>query len=187
MDLKNHFLVAMPSMNDPVFTRSVIYICEHDSDGTMGLRINQPVQISLKGMLDQIKLDNPSPIIFPQTLSQPVLNGGPVSDDRGFVLHYPKDNYSSSIEVTEELSVTTSKDILATLGTEDQPYKYLVALGYSGWDAGQLEQELSENTWLILEADSSVIFDTPIPDRWRRAIEMLGISPVNISSEVGHA
>ncbi|MCE7578795.1 YqgE/AlgH family protein [Aliivibrio fischeri] len=187
MNLKNHFLVAMPSMKDPFFQRSVIYICEHDSDGTMGLRINEPVQISLKGMLDQIELDNPSPIIFPQTLSQPVLNGGPVSDDRGFVLHSNKDNYLSSIQVTNELSVTTSKDILATLGTEYQPYKYLVALGYSGWEGGQLEKELSENTWLTLEADPSVIFDTPIPDRWRKALQLLGINPANLSSEIGHA
>jgi putative transcriptional regulator len=187
VDLKNHFLVAMPSMKDPFFHRSVIYICEHDSEGTMGLRINETVPISLEGMLDQIKLENASPIIFPQTLTQPVLNGGPVSDDRGFVLHSVKDRYTSSIRVTSELSVTTSKDILATLGTESQPRKYLVALGYSGWDAGQLEQELSENSWLVLEADPSIIFDTPIPDRWRRAIEILGISPANLSSEVGHA
>ncbi|MGR6833148.1 YqgE/AlgH family protein [Aliivibrio wodanis] len=187
MDLKNHFLVAMPSMKDPFFHRSVIYICEHDSEGTMGLRINETVPISLEGMLDQIKLDKPSPVIFPQTLTQPVLNGGPVSDDRGFVLHSVKDSYISSIRVTNELSVTTSKDILATLGTESQPHKYLVALGYSGWDAGQLEEELTENSWLVLEADPSVIFDTPIPDRWRRAIEILGINPANLSSEVGHA
>ena len=187
VDLKNHFLIAMPSMKDPFFQRSVIYICEHDSEGTMGLRINETVPISLKGMLEQIELDNPSPIVFPQTLTQPVLNGGPVSDDRGFVLHSEKDTYTSSIQVTDELYVTTSKDILATLGTEAQPKKYLVALGYSGWDAGQLEQELSENTWLTLEADPSVIFDTPIPDRWRKAIEILGINPANLSSEVGHA
>ncbi len=187
MYLENHFLVAMPSMIDPFFHRSVIYICEHDSEGSMGLRINEAIPLSLEMMLMQMEQENPLPIIFPQELTQPILNGGPVADDRGFVLHSEKDHYASSIPVTKELFVTTSKDILATLGTESQPDKYLVALGYSGWDAGQLEQELSENTWLVLEADSTIIFDTPIAERWRKAIEILGINPENLSSEVGHA
>jgi len=123
MNLTNHFLVAMPGMKDPYFKRSVIYVCEHNQDGAMGLMINAPIE------------------------EMPVLNGGPVSEDRGFILHQPKDHYESSIQMTDKISVTTSKDILSVLGTEAEPNHYLVALGYSGWEAGQLEVELAENSY----------------------------------------
>ncbi|MBL4828349.1 MAG: YqgE/AlgH family protein [Aliivibrio sp.] len=187
MDLKNHFLVAMPTMKDPFFQRSVVYICEHDEEGAMGLLINQPIDISLESMLEQIEVKRDLPLNHQNSLKQPVLNGGPVSDDRGFVLHITKDKYASSLEMSYQLSVTTSKDILAILGTSDQPEKFLVTLGYSGWDAGQLEKELTNNTWLTIEADPSVIFDTPINERWNKAVQKLGINVANLSSDVGHS
>ncbi|WP_064601970.1 YqgE/AlgH family protein [Photobacterium sp. J15] len=191
MNLTNHFLVAMPSMQDPHFKGSVVYICEHNEDGAMGLVINLPIDISVGNMLEQIDIERDLPLENPTSLEQPVFNGGPVSGDRGFVLHMnlkPEHNdFSSSIDITEKLSITTSKDILALLGTSEAPEKFLVALGYAGWGAGQLEQEMAENTWLTMEADPDVVFNTPISERWDKAIARLGISSAHLSIDKGHA
>lgn len=187
MNLTNHFLVAMPGMKDPYFKRSVIYVCEHNEEGAMGLMINAPIDITIGKMLERVDVQPVHPQLNTDSLEKPVLNGGPVSEDRGFILHRPKDTYESSIQMTNEISVTTSKDILSVLGTEAEPNRYLVALGYSGWEAGQLESELSENSWLTIEADPSVIFDTPIADRWQKAVQMLGIDVAQLSNDVGHA
>ncbi|WED22209.1 YqgE/AlgH family protein [Vibrio sp. JC009] len=187
MNLANHFLVAMPGMQDPFFQRSVIYICEHTDEGAMGIVVNAPIDITVGGMLQQVEVEPDQPQVNPQSLSQQVLSGGPVSEDRGFILHRPKDKYHSSIQMTDDLSVTTSKDILGVLGTEAEPKDYIVALGYSGWTAGQLEHELAENSWLTVEADPSVIFDTPVQDRWNRAVKMLGIDAAQLSADAGHA
>lgn len=151
MNLTNHFLVAMPGMKDPYFQNSVIYVCEHNEEGAMGLMINAPVDITVGNMLKQVEVQPVHPRLFEASLDRPVYNGGPVSEDRGFILHKPKDYYESSIQMTDELTVTTSKDILSVLGTEAEPSDYLVALGYSGWSAGQLEAELVENSWLTIE------------------------------------
>lgn len=153
----------------------------------MGLVINQPINISVASMLDQIEIERDLTVVNPISLDQPVLFGGPVSEDRGFVLHKPKQEFGSSVILSEELTVTTSKDILSLLGTSEQPEQFVVALGYAGWDAGQLEQELAENSWLTIEADPIVIFDTPINERWEKALSHLGISAANLSSEIGHA
>ncbi|MFA0084100.1 YqgE/AlgH family protein [Vibrio sp. E150_011] len=189
MNLANHFLVAMPGMKDPYFQRTVVYVCEHNNDGAMGIIINTPIDVTVANMLLQVQNDLPiaSQIQHSKSLEEPVINGGPVSEDRGFILHKPKDKYQSSIQITEKLSVTTSKDILAVLGTDAQPEDYLVALGYAGWDAGQLETELADNSWLTIEADTSVIFDTPVKDRWHSAVQMLGIDIAQLSTQVGHA
>ena len=187
MNLANHFLVAMPGMTDPFFYRSVIYICEHNDDGAMGLIINAPIDITVAGMLKQVDIEPVHPQIYKEHLNMPVLNGGPVSEDRGFILHEPKDEYHSSIKMTDALTVTTSKDILGVLGTEAEPKNYIVALGYSGWTAGQLENELAENAWLTVKADPEVIFKTPVHERWKKAVEMLGIDPAQLSTEAGHA
>ncbi|RXJ72296.1 YqgE/AlgH family protein [Veronia nyctiphanis] len=187
MNLKNHFLVAMPSMADDRFQNSVVYMCEHNDEGAMGLVINQAINISVANMLDQIEIERDLVVVHPVSLDQPVLFGGPVSEDRGFVLHKPAQLYGSSVELTDDLMVTTSKDILSLLGTSEQPDQFIVALGYAGWDAGQLEQELAENSWLTIEADPAVIFDTPINERWAKALSQLGISAANLSSEIGHA
>ncbi|OEE65323.1 hypothetical protein A1OO_01415 [Enterovibrio norvegicus FF-33] len=187
MNFKNHFLVAMPSMLDDRFKHSVIYVCEHNEDGAMGLVINQPIDISVANMLEQIEVERESHVTHPVSLDQPVLFGGPVSEDRGFVLHKNRQEFGSSIQLSDALTVTTSKDILSILGTNDEPEQFIVALGYSGWDAGQLEQELAENSWLTIEADPTVIFDTPINERWEKALKQLGITALNLSSDIGHA
>ncbi len=187
MNLTNHFLVAMPGMQDPRFQRSVIYVCEHNDEGAMGLMINAPIEVTVGGMLKQVDIQPVHPQLNTDSLDKPVLNGGPVSEDRGFILHRPKDHYQSSIQMADEVTVTTSKDILSVLGTEAEPESYIVALGYSGWEAGQLENELAENSWLTIEADPEVIFDTPLQDRWSKAVEKLGINPAQLSSQAGHA
>lgn len=189
MNLKNHFLIAMPGMTDSRFQHGVVYMCEHNEDGAMGLMINQPINISIANMLDQIKIERDLPLEEEQdSLSQPVLFGGPVSEDRGFVLHHPKsDEFGSSVQLSDKLTVTTSKDILSILGTSEEPEQFVVALGYAGWEPGQLEQELAENSWLTIEADPAIIFDTPISERWEKALSQLGISAGNLSSDVGHA
>lgn len=187
MNLTNHFLVAMPSMEDPYFKRSVIYVCEHNEEGAMGLMINAPIDITVAGMLKQVAVQPSHPQLLTTNLDASVLNGGPVAEDRGFILHNPKDQYESSLHMTDQISVTTSKDILSVLGTEAEPESYLVALGYSGWEAGQLENELAENSWLTIEADPEVIFNTPVQDRWNKAIEKLGINAAQLSNLTGHA
>lgn len=189
MNLTNHFLVAMPSMQDPNFKGSVVYVCEHNDEGAMGIVINLPIDISVASMLEQIEVERDLPINDPASLEQPVFNGGPVSGDRGFVLHLYQqdDHFDSSINITDQVAVTTSKDILPLLGTSEAPEKFLVALGYAGWSAGQLEQELAENTWLTTEANPDVVFNTPISERWDKAVAQLGISPAHLSTEKGHA
>ena len=187
MNLTNHFLVAMPTMQDPNFQRSVIYVCEHNDEGAMGIIINQPIEISIADMLDQIDIERTLPLVDPLSLEYPVLNGGPVAEDRGFVLHTIQADYTSSIIITPQLAVTTSLDILDQLGTDKAPQQFIVALGYAGWDDGQLEQELANNNWLTIEADSNIIFSTPIDQRWQQALAKLGISPANLSSDIGHA
>ncbi|OOF14148.1 MULTISPECIES: YqgE/AlgH family protein [unclassified Salinivibrio] len=188
MNLKNHFLVAMPSMTDSRFQHGVIYVCEHNDDGAMGLMINQPINISVGKMLDQIEVERQLPLSQAKdSLAQPVLFGGPVSEDRGFVLHRADRSFGTSIPLSDDLAVTTSKDILSILGTDEQPDQFIVALGYAGWEPGQLELELAENSWLTLEADPKVIFDTPLSERWQKALDQLGIKAANLSSEIGHA
>ena len=189
MNLTNHFLVAMPNMQDPNFKGSVIYVCEHNDEGAMGIVINLPIDISVGNMLEQIEIERDLPVNDQASLEQPVFNGGPVSVDRGFVLHLHQhdDHFDSSINITDKVAVTTSKDILPLLGTSEAPEKFLVALGYAGWSAGQLEQELAENTWLTTEADPDVVFNTPISERWDKAVAQLGISAAHLSTDKGHA
>lgn len=187
MNLTNHFLVAMPTMQDSNFKQSVIYVCEHNDEGAMGIIINQPIDISIADMLEQISVERTLPITHPISLEYPVLNGGPVAEDRGFVLHSIKQDYHSSMAINEQLAVTTSLDILSQLGTTQEPTQFIVALGYAGWDVGQLEQELAENNWLTIEADNDIIFSTPIDERWQKAIAKLGIDPAHLSLDIGHA
>lgn len=181
--LENQLLIAMPSLNDPYFNKTVTYICEHNDEGAMGLVINIPVRFTLNELLEQIdaaKDDN-------YTLNQRVLAGGPVAPDRGFVLHNTQQGWTSSLALNSEIMITTSKDILEALGTEKAPEKFLVTLGYAGWGAGQLEQELQHNSWLTTPATTEIIFNTPVELRWQKAAEALGIDLGHLSSEVGHA
>ncbi|MBP1132069.1 MULTISPECIES: YqgE/AlgH family protein [Serratia] len=187
MNLQHHFLIAMPSLQDPRFKRSVIYVCEHNEDGAMGLVINKPMeQFTVGTVLSKLK-------IMPQardpaiSLDKPVFAGGPLADDRGFILHTPCEGFGSSIQISPETMITTSKDVLETLGTADQPDDVLVALGYAGWEKGQLEQEVLENAWLTIEADANILFHTPIANRWREAANRLGIDICSIANHAGHA
>jgi putative transcriptional regulator len=183
--LQNHFLIAMPSLNDSYFHRAVIYICEHDEQGAMGIIINQPIsQLTIKQLLDKIEIA--SDASQPQNLNSHVFNGGPVSSDRGFVLHSPQIPWGSSVQLSHDLMVTTSKDILQVMGTDAAPQKYLMALGYSGWSAGQLEQELLENSWLTLAADPVIIFDVEPQERWQHATKQLGFEVWQLNSQAGH-
>lgn len=187
MNLQHHFLIAMPSLDDPQFKRSVVYICEHTEEGAMGLVINKPVdQFTVEGVLHKLKIlpAERDPAI---RLDKPVFSGGPLADDRGFILHTPREGFGSSIKISPDTMITTSKDVLETLGTPDQPQDVLVALGYASWDQGQLEKELLENAWLTTEASTDILFHTPIANRWRDAAKMLGIDICNITSQAGHA
>jgi len=181
--LENQLLIAMPSLGDPYFSKTVTYICEHNDEGAMGLIINVPVNITLNELLAQLDADleqNPK-------LDQQVLTGGPVAQQRGFVLHSPQKGWSSSLALSDDVMITTSKDILLALGTDDAPEHFMVTLGYAGWGPGQLEQEIKDNSWLTTPADSEILFDTPIEQRWKKATEKLGIDLAHLSSDVGHA
>lgn len=181
---QNHFLIAMPTLDDPMFKRSVTYICEHNEEGAMGIVVNHPLNVSVADLLEQLDItyDATNPIARSN-----VIAGGPVQHDRGFVLHTAKPGYHSSLKLTDELMVTTSKDILMDLTTTQAPEKFLLALGYAGWTAGQLEQEIADNSWLVIPADPSIIFDLGHAEKWHKATASIGIQPWQLSSAVGHA
>lgn len=181
--LENHLLIAMPAMGDPFFNKTVTYVCEHNDEGAMGLIINLPVNITLNELLSQ--LDEEKEQV--PSLEQLVLTGGPVAPQRGFVLHSPQNCWNSSLALSNDVMITTSKDILLALGTEEQPDNFVVTLGYAGWGPGQLEQEIIENSWLTIPADNQILFNTPIEQRWQKATEKLGIDLAHLSSDIGHA
>ena len=215
MDLTNHFIIAMPGLADPSFSKTVSYICQHDSQGAMGLTINRPLDIAFDELLTQlnIPLDNRS------LAATPIYQGGPVDTTHGFILHsnefnVPKDkagdpekhinssiennlakpaekkassHLSQTLKINDYLSVSSSVEILSAIARNEGPKKYLITLGYSGWGAGQLEREMSENAWLHVPADHQIIFDTPDKLRWETAAKQMGIDIHLISSESGHA
>jgi putative transcriptional regulator len=192
INLTNHFLIAMPGLEDATFSRSVVYVCEHSERGSLGLVINKPSGIDLKGLFDKVDL----PLMRADLLHAPVFQGGPVQTDRGFVLHEPmligqdkpgESVYASTMSVPGGLEMTTSKDVLEALSNGAGPHKVLVSLGYSAWGEGQLESELSENSWLTVTADPAVIFDTPVEQRYDRALGLLGFEAWMLSPDAGHA
>lgn len=178
----------MPAMKDPYFAKSVTYICEHNQDGAMGVVINRPIDMTLDQLFEQISLEiNTSPLA-----TKPVLFGGPVQVDRGFVLHQPAGDWDSTIAVIGDTALTTSKDILEAVAAGQGPDKILIALGYAGWSAGQLEQELGLNAWLTVKPETmfdqdKVIFDTPNEAKFDAAISLLGVSMDQLSEIAGHA
>lgn len=176
----------MPSLKDPYFHRSVTYLCEHNDEGAMGLVINQPAKMTINELLSQIDSIQVQPDVL-TSLEGIVFTGGPVSPERGFVLHTPQQGWSSSMKLSESLMVTTSRDILEVLGTVGAPENYLVTLGYAGWSAGQLEEELAHNSWLTVPADDELIFQVPAEQRWEAAMAKLGINTWDISPDIGHA
>jgi len=181
--LTGHLLIAMPNMADPNFVRSVTYICEHTDQGALGIVINRPLQMDLGEVFQQLSLQESDP----QRARQPVLRGGPVQTERGFVLHEPFGKWDATVEVTDAVHLTTSQDILAALAEGTGPQRVLMALGYAGWGAGQLELEMAANAWLSVPATSAILFDTPFGARWAQAAGLLGINVATISPEAGHA
>jgi putative transcriptional regulator len=184
----HHFLIAMPGLDDEPFVRSVVYMCEHSERGALGLVINKPSEISLKSLFDKVEL----PLRRDDLSLAPVYQGGPVQTERGFVLHesmMPGSEavYASTMVIPGGLEMTTSKDVLEALSTGAGPRKVFVSLGYSAWGEGQLEAEISDNSWLTVAADPTVIFDTPVEQRYERALLLLGLQSWRLSSEAGHA
>jgi putative transcriptional regulator len=187
MNLTNQFLIAMPGMADEQFAGAVVYLCEHNQKGALGLVINKPIDINLQDLFHKIDL----PLDQADVGGQPVYFGGPVQTERGFVLHEPVApgavGYHSTLSVPGGLAMTTSKDVLEAIAQGRGPRRVLITLGYSGWSPGQLEDELGRNGWLTVEAQAAVIFDTPIALRYQRALALLGIDPRMLSQEAGHA
>lgn len=187
--LANQFLIAMPALDDSYFERTVIYVCEHDDEGAMGLVINKTTDIAINKVLIEMHIDDESENNHShvELNKNHVMSGGPVQTDRGFILHNGDKKWSSSLQLQDQINVTTSKDILSNLATEQGPEKYIMTLGYAGWTAGQLEQELVDNTWLTIDADPNLIFDVPIEERWEKAVQKLGINVEQLTIFSGHA
>lgn len=189
-DLSNQFLMAMPGMVSGDLAGTVIYLCEHNAKGALGLVINRPTDLSVAGLLEKIDLKReivPGQSAEQQAAESPaVFFGGPVQTDRGFVLHFPAGDYSSSIKLGR-LALTTSRDILEAVAHGNGPEQLFVTLGYAGWGAGQLENELAQNAWLTVAAQENIIFDTPPQDRYPAALKLLGIDPVMLTGAAGHA
>jgi putative transcriptional regulator len=188
IDLTNQFLIAMPGMADEMFRRTVVYLCEHSERGALGLVINKPIDIKLRNLFEKVELS----LDREELAEQPVYFGGPVQTERGFVLHEKRGAgakpYNSTLEIPDSaLEMTTSKDVLEAMAGGGGPQKVLVTLGYSGWQAGQLEDEISRNGWLTVGADPVIIFDTPVEQRYDRALGLLGFDPRMLSQEAGHA
>jgi putative transcriptional regulator len=183
VDLTHHFLIAMPSMVDPNFARTLTFICEHNEQGALGLVVNRPIDMTLAALFERLNLEAGAPA-FRDT---PVYFGGPVQTDRGFVLHVPVGEWSSTLRVRGRIGLTTSRDVLEAVSKGAGPDKLLVTLGYSGWAAGQLEHEILQNAWLTVEARESIIFDLPPEERLAAAMELLGVSYATLSDAAGHA
>lgn len=192
INLTNHFLIAMPGLEDALFGKSVVYVCEHTPRGALGLVINKPADMLLPALFGKVELG----LKRADLADTPVFQGGPVQTERGFVLHESmfagSDNmgealYASTMRIPGGLEMTTSKDVLEALAGGGGPQKVLITLGYSAWGEGQLESELGENSWLTVDADRGVIFDTPVAERYERALGLLGLQSWMISSQIGHA
>lgn len=181
--LTGHLLIAMPSMADPNFTRTVTYVCEHNDKGALGIVINRPLEMELSEVFQQLSLAGANPSFAKQI----VVRGGPVQTERGFVLHEPAGSWDSTVQVTPSIHLTTSQDILAAMAAGEGPKRALMALGYAGWGAGQLEVEMGANAWLSVPASPAIVFETPFEARWREASRLLGIDVATLSAEAGHA
>ena len=192
INLTNHFLIAMPGMEDGTFARSVVYVCEHSERGALGLIINKPGDISLADLFERVDL----PLSRPELGAQPVFQGGPLQTERGFVLHDPivaeglapdQTVYASTLAVPGGLEMTTSKDVLEALSSGAGPRRVLVTLGYASWGEGQLESEIARNSWLTVDADADLIFEAPIAQRYDLALRRLGLEAWMLSPDIGHA
>jgi len=183
INLTHHFLIAMPSMADPYFAKTLTYVCEHNDQGALGVVVNRPIDMTLQALFERLSLT-----LKQKDLSDsPIYFGGPVQTDRGFVLHEPAGNWQSTLHVRGAIGLTTSKDILEAVGRGEGPAKLLVTLGYAGWSPGQLEHELKQNAWLTVEAKDAIIFDLPAEERLPAAMELLGVDYASLADSAGHA
>ena len=183
INLTHHFLIAMPSMADPHFHRTLTYICEHNDQGALGLVVNRPIDMTLQALYERLSMD----FRHGKMAAAPIYFGGPVQTDRGFVLHSPAGDWQSTLRVGDKIGLTTSKDILEAVGRGEGPSRLLVTLGYAGWSAGQIEHEISQNAWLTVEAEDGILFETPVEERLPAAMELLGVDFARLQDSPGHA
>jgi len=181
--LTNQLLIAMPGMADPNFSTTVTLICEHNDDGALGIIINRPLNFKLSGLFEQLSVEEADP----DAASSPVMSGGPVGTERGFVLHGNEHSFENTLSVSDDIQLTLSRDVIDAMASGDGPSKSLVAIGYAGWEPGQLENEMLSNSWLTVDATAELVFDTPFEDRWDSAARLLGIDISSISPDAGHA
>jgi len=181
--LTNQLLIAMPGMLDPNFSTTVTLICEHNDEGALGIVINRPTTLKLSGLFEQLSVDDADP----GTAASPVLSGGPVGTERGFVLHGSGHVYENTLAVSDDICLTLSRDVIDAMATGHGPEQTLVAVGYAGWEAGQLEEEMLANSWLSVPATPEIVFDTPYADRWDSAARTLGVDIASMTSDAGHA
>ena len=183
INLTDHFLIAMPAMEDPFFAKSLVYIAEHNDQGALGIMVNRLIDMNLATLFKKIDL----PLDSEKFLDLPVLFGGPVQTDRGFVLHRPIGKWQSTLAINQEIGLTSSRDILLSFASQGQPGEILVTLGYSGWGPGQIEQELAQNSWLSVPASPHILFSLPYEERLPSAMQILGIDFVRLAGMAGHA
>lgn len=181
--LANHLLIAMPGLEDPNFARGVTLMCQHNADGALGIVVNRLSNFTLGEVLEQMNISTS----IPGLADTPVYAGGPVQVDRGFVVHAPCAPFDSTFRVSDQVCVTTSRDVLAAMAEGRGPERALVALGYAGWGAGQLEDEIRENAWLSVPASSSILFETPLDERWQAAARLAGVDMRLLTDYAGHA
>lgn len=186
INLTDHFLIAMPSMADPYFAKSLVYIAEHNEQGALGLVVNRPLELNLASLLERISIPF-APEDAARLSGQPIFFGGPVQTDRGFVLHRPLGQWQSTLTVNAEIGLTSSRDILQAVAHRQQPAEMLITLGYAGWGAGQLEHELGQNAWLTVPASAHILFELPHEERLASALDMLGVDFARLSDSAGHA
>jgi len=183
INLTDHFLIAMPAMADSFFSKTLVYIAEHNDQGALGVIVNRPIDMSLATLFEKIEI----PLEAEGFAELPVLFGGPVQTDRGFVLHRPVGEWQSTLAVNQHVGLTSSRDVLQAVARQGQPRDVMVTLGYSGWSAGQLEHELAQNAWLTVPAEPRILFDLPYEERLASAMETLGIDFTNLADDAGHA
>ena len=186
--LTNHFIIAMPTLNDPNFEKSVSYICEHNIEGAMGIVINRPTDLTFTELCEQLDIE----VTDTDTASYPIFEGGPVEMDRGFILHTPIGEWESTLEVTKDIGLTMSQDIIEAIANgyssdSNPPKHFIIALGYAGWSEDQIEDEIAANAWLNVPATDKILFHTAIENRWTAAASSLGINLQTLSSDIGHA
>lgn len=183
VNLTDNFLIAMPALEDPYFSNSLVYVCEHNENGALGIIVNRPIDMNLAGLLEKIDIK-----LEAESLADlPVYFGGPVQLDRGFVLHRPVGKWQSTLAVNGDVGLTSSRDVLASVGSAGLPSEIIVTLGYAGWSAGQLEEEIAQNSWLTVAAKPSILFDLPPEERLPAAMQKLGVSFSQLSDVAGHA